>query len=151
CYVCHDFLERVNQPLYFHEFLERIAPWGLKVVADSEMARSVFAAPEVLRQALARLSGDLTRQELYYDLMSGRMLRRSLLCHERVELLPAPSDAAVEGLLAALRVMPGSVWPGVSIMGNETFRTGRGETVTIDEPLERAALRVLGEESPRAL
>jgi methyltransferase-like protein/SAM-dependent methyltransferase len=150
-YVLHEFLETVNQPLYFHQFVEQVASWGLKVVADAEMARSPFAAPDVLRQALARLSSDPARQEQYYDLMSGRMFRRSLLCHERAEALSVPSAAVVEGLHAALEVMPGSLRPGLTGTGNETFRNRRGETITIDHPVVKAAVLELDEQYPRAL
>jgi SAM-dependent methyltransferase/methyltransferase-like protein len=150
-YILHEYLEAVNDPLYFHQFRERIAPWGLKVVADSEIPRSTFASPEVIRQALARLSSDPARQDDYYDLLTGRMFRRSLLCHARVEVLKVPSDAAVEGLHAALKVMPGSLRPGPGLAADETYRNVRGDTVAIPHAIVKAAVLVLGELYPQAL
>jgi methyltransferase-like protein/SAM-dependent methyltransferase len=150
-YVCHDFLEEVNQPLYYHQFLERIAAAGLKAVADAVFSKNACAAPAPLKAALGRVSDDPERRDGYVDLLLGRRFRRTLLCHQAVALLPEPSEAAVEGLQAAMSVPPGSVPPEVSAGRRETFAAQGDQVVTLDDPVLQAAVRVLGEQYPRAL
>jgi SAM-dependent methyltransferase/methyltransferase-like protein len=150
-YLCHDFLEAVNQPLYYHQFLERIAAEGLKAVADAEFSRMACVAPKSLRAALGRGSQDPARQEGYLDLLRGRGLRRTLLCHGEVELLSMPSESTVERLQAAAKVVPGSLTPALSASVFETFQNWLNQAITIDHPVIKAALIVLGEHYPAAL
>jgi methyltransferase-like protein len=78
----------------------------------------------------------------------GRSFRCTILCHEGVALFSGPSEAAVEGLLAALKVVPGSISPGFSAGVIETFQNWRDQVVTIDHPVVKAAVVVLGEHYP---
>jgi methyltransferase-like protein len=85
------------------------------------------------------------------DLLIGRSFRRTLLCHQGVELLPEPSEAAVEGLQAAMKLAPGSLSPEVPAGTAETFWVRGDQSMTLDHPVLQAAVRVLGEQYPRAL
>ena len=149
-YLLHEFLEEANNPLYYHEFLEAAATAGLMAVADAEFPKNVCATPPAVREALARMSADRARQEQYYDFWMGRSFRCTVLTHAGVRLLTEPSEAAVEGLQAAARVVPGSLPPGFLPAGREveTFRNWRDQIVTIDHPVVKAAIVVLGEQYP---
>jgi SAM-dependent methyltransferase len=68
-YLLHDFLEEVNHPIYYHQFLESVATVGLKAVADAEFTKNACVAPEPHKQALERMSHDQARQEQYYDFL----------------------------------------------------------------------------------
>jgi SAM-dependent methyltransferase len=152
-YLYHDYLADVNQPVYYHQFLERIAVEGLKPVADARFFMNACAAPEPIRAALDQVSDDPARREEYLDLLLGQNFRRTLLCHQEVALLGAPSAAAVEGLQAALYVAPGALSPEIPAGTAETFpaRGDQAVTVTVDHPVLQAAVRVLGERYPRAV
>ena len=150
-YLLHEFLAEVNQPLYYHQFLERIAAEGLKAVADAEFSKMACVAPRSLRAALGRGSQDPARQEGYLDLLRGRGLRRTLLCYGEVELLAVPTESAVERLQAAAKVVPGSLTPELSATVFERFQNWLNQAITIDHPLIKAALIVLGEHYPTAL
>jgi methyltransferase-like protein len=150
-YLLHEFLEEVNEPLHYHQFLERIAAWGLKAVADAEFFTNACMAPEPIMAAIAKLSADPSRREQYFDLLHGRPFRRTILCHEGVESMSEPSEAAVEALQAALKVPHGSLSPGFSAAMPETVRNWRGQPVTIDHPVVKAAVMVLGEQYPRSV
>jgi methyltransferase-like protein/SAM-dependent methyltransferase len=150
-YLYHDYLEDVNQPVYYHQFLERIEAEGLKTVADAEFSMNACVAPGPIRAALRRVTHDPARQEEYLDFLRGRPFRRTVLCHREVALLSEPSVAAVEGLQAALKVVPGSLDPGFSASMLETFKNWRGQAVTLDHPVIKAAVLVLGEHYPSAL
>ena len=150
-YLLHDFLEETNQPLHYHQFLECVAARGLKAVADAEFFTNACMAPAPIRAAIAKMSKVPERQEQYFDLLHGRPFRHTILCHEGIEFLPAPSEAAVEELQAALKVVPESLRPGFSAAVHETFQNRLGQPVTIDDPFIKAAVVVLGEHYPRAL
>jgi SAM-dependent methyltransferase/methyltransferase-like protein len=147
-YLLHDFLEEANYPIYYHQFLELVATAGLKAVADAEFTKNACVAPEPVKNALERMSHDPARQEQYYDIWFGRSFRCTILCHAGMTLCSGPSEAAVEGLLAALKVMPGSISPGFSAALIETFQNWRDQPVTIDHPVVKAAVVVLGEHYP---
>jgi methyltransferase-like protein/SAM-dependent methyltransferase len=149
--LCHDYLEDVNLPVYYHEFLERIAGEGLQAVADAEFSMNACLAPEPVRAALRRVTDDPARQEGYLDFFRGRTFRRTVLCHREVALLGEPSVAAVEALQAALKVLPGTLSPGFSASVPETFQNWRNQAVTLDHPVVKAAVVVLGEHYPSAL
>jgi SAM-dependent methyltransferase len=150
-YLFHEFLEEVNQPLYYHQFLERLAAKRLKPVGDAEFSGMACVAPEPIKSALMRMSDDPARQEEYLDFLRGRTFRRTLLCHDEVELLPEPSVAAVEGLQAALPMTPGSLPAELQADVVVSFQDRRGHAITIDDPVLRAAILVLGERWPRSL
>jgi methyltransferase-like protein/SAM-dependent methyltransferase len=150
-YVFHEFLEEANHPLYYRQFLEAVAAKGLKAVADAEFPKNACVAPPPIKQVLERMSPDPVRQEQYYDFLIGRTFRSTILCHEGRKLLARPSEAAVEGLAAASKVMPGSLGPGFAAAGSETFQNWRNQPVTIDHPVLKAAVVVLGENYPGAV
>jgi methyltransferase-like protein/SAM-dependent methyltransferase len=147
----HDFLEEVNDPFYYHQFVEKAAAAGLKVVGDAEPSKMPGLAPDLFRKALGRMSDDPARQEQYVDFLCGRTFRRTVLCQEGVELLPAPSADMVEQLQPALYLHPGSLSPDLRACAAESFVNWRGQTVTIDHPIVKAAALVLAERYPRAL
>jgi methyltransferase-like protein/SAM-dependent methyltransferase len=150
-YVFHEFLEEANHPLYYREFLEAVATRGLKAVADAEFPKNACVAPRPIKEVLERMSPDPARQEQYYDFLMGRTFRSTTLCHEGRKLLSGPSAAAVEGLAAASKVMPGSLRPGFAAAAIETFQNWRNQPVTIDHPVLKAAVVVLGENYPCAV
>jgi methyltransferase-like protein/SAM-dependent methyltransferase len=150
-YLLHEFLAEVNQPLYYHQFLDRAATAGLQAVADARCSENACLASGPVKEVLERMSGDPARQEGYLDFLRGRTFRRTLLCHQGVKVLSGPAVAAVERLQAALKVIPGSVSPGFSGDMIERFRNWRDQVVTIDHPIVKAAVVVLGEQYPRAL
>jgi methyltransferase-like protein/cyclopropane fatty-acyl-phospholipid synthase-like methyltransferase len=150
-YLFHEFLEDVNQPLYYHQFLEQITPKGLKPVGDAEFSKMACMAPERIKGALGRMSDDPARWEQYLDFLRGRAFRLTLLCHEDVKLLPAPAVEAVYGLQAAVFVPPGSLSPVLFGYTLESFPNARGQTITLDHPVLKAALLILGEQWPRSI
>jgi hypothetical protein len=149
--LLHEFLEAANHPLYYHQFLERVTTAGLKAVADAKFSKNACVAPEPVKAALGQMSDDPVRQEGYLDLLRGRTFRRTLLCHEGVDLLPGPSVAAVERLQAALHLPPGSLNPEFSVDLIEGVRDASNQAVTIDHPVIKGAVLVLAEQFPHAM
>jgi SAM-dependent methyltransferase len=81
----HDDLSPVNEPVYFHEFVEHAAGHGLQFVAEASMVASSYSgiAAEA-RRVLATLD-PITRQQ-YLDFIRCRRFRQSLVCRDEVSL-----------------------------------------------------------------
>ena len=79
----HDDLSPVNEPVYFHEFVDHAARHGLQFLAEASMVASSYSgiAAEA-RRVLATLD-PITRQQ-YLDFIRCRRFRQSLLCRDEI-------------------------------------------------------------------
>jgi SAM-dependent methyltransferase len=141
-YLCHEFLGVANQPLYYHQFLERIAPAGLKALADTELSRMECFAPEPLKAALGRMSDDPARREGYLDLLGNRTFRRTLLCHEGVELTTqvSPTKARNEATWASSDVQIGRC----RAAARACWRSSRSQCPQVSTVASRATIPTWG-------
>ncbi len=84
-YLLHENLETFNNPLYFHEFVERARNKGLQYLGDSNFsAMTPHSFPDGARKALAKVP--MVQMEQYLDFLRNASFRNSLLCHADVEL-----------------------------------------------------------------
>jgi methyltransferase-like protein len=123
----------------------------LQYLGDSLFSTMAVCVPPHIRATLERLSPDPLEREQYLDFLACRMFRRTLLCHDHVKLTAAPCPEAVETMKALALVAP--VSPDMDVRSNApaTFRKGDGSTVSIDQPLLKAALIVMHEHWPQAV
>jgi methyltransferase-like protein/SAM-dependent methyltransferase len=151
-YILHEYLEETNEPLYFHQFVERAQRHQLQYLAESDfstMAASGFA-PQV-GETLRRLAPDIVRQEQLVDFLRNRSFRQTLLVHaeRKVERQIAPERVHVlwaSALVQAQRKAP-DLRPGVL----EKFSTATGTTITTSNAITKAALMVLTERWPQSV
>lgn len=100
-FVYHEHLENANDPIYFHEFAERLSRHGLAYLADTEFSVTYPGnfPPEIV-QTLARVTDDHVRIEQYLDFLLNRSFRHSLVCRRE-----APVDRRLSASrLASLHV-----------------------------------------------
>ena len=150
-YLFHEFLEEVNRPVYYHEFVAQAAAAALKPVAEARYSKTACAAAEPVKAVLANISDDPTRREVYLDFLHGRSFRRTVLCHAGIDLLPTPSATAVEELRIAMSLPPGRLNPEIAVDTIEGFRDASNQVVTIDHPVLKGAALVLAENFPQAI
>ena len=82
-YVCHEHLEEVNEPLYFHQFAERAAAKGLQYLGEADLCAMAPANfPPEVQEVLRMLAADVIHLEQYMDFLRNRTFRQTLLCHE---------------------------------------------------------------------
>ena len=84
-YLYHEHLEDVNQPFYFHEFVDRLSAAGLQYLAETDLPGmlSENLAPEI--SAMFEKT-PMLRQEQYMDFLTNRMFRCTLACRAGVQL-----------------------------------------------------------------
>lgn len=147
-YVFHEHFEDVNQPVYFEQFMEEAAAVGLQYVDE---ARPTAKDGEVTSQILAQIESwadNRLAKEQYLDLVRNRSFRRSILCHEGLDVSREPLARVVPSLFASCLCHPESA---SGQEGAEVFRTLDGSSATTSHPVVRAVFHVLSGKSPAVL
>ena len=151
-YIAHEHLEPTNQPLYFHEFIQRVEAHRLQYLADADFGTMLATnfAPGAA-QELMRLAPGFVRQEQYMDFLRNRMFRQSLLVHDdqpvKRKIIPERLRSLhVSGSFEAVAADPQQQSPGVS-----TFRGAGGARMQTANAVTKAAIEILTERWPRAV
>jgi methyltransferase-like protein len=147
----HDHLERVNHPLYFHQFAAQADAIGLRYLGDVQFSRMLAKfLPKAAHDALADLP--IIAQEQYMDFLRNRAFRRTLLCHAEVTLERNLRADMMRGFHVALAMaLP---WEHIDLDSDDpvSFKLeGQGLKLASAEPIVKAAVRRLAEHWPEAL
>jgi hypothetical protein len=149
-YVFHEYLEGVNHPVYFHEFVDHAATHGLQYLWEAYVGElGSDLRPEVI-QAVRGLTPDLIGQQQYIDYLTDRPFRSSLLCRAAIALdrtIPPERITAFQFVGAAA---PDSDRPEIGSTKSEVFRTREGAGVETNHPVFKAALACLAGRAPEA-
>ncbi len=149
-YVYHEYLETINEPLMFSDFMAQAANHGLQYLCEVDLA-SMF--PTVLGAPAAEFVEQfdtLVEQEQCLDFLRARNFRQTLLCHEACSLqreftldlldsFSLYSNLAPPKKLDLRRVKPA---PFSSVDGNR---------FPVEQPLTKAALQLLFQVYPDAV
>lgn len=147
-YFYHEYLETVNQPMLFSEFIQQAGQHGLQYVCDTELY-TMFASSlgDQAAPFIDRFE-DLMEQEQYMDFLRGRGFRQSILCHDAVN-----PDYDIDVSLLEQFAVYADVQPQQKNRkrGPRTFLTAAGERFTAEQPLTAAVLTNLGNSYPDAV
>lgn len=132
----HDELEVVNEPCYFHEFLEQTARHGLGYVAEADFSTGLPASlPDETAANLLALAQPNGESGQYLDFVVNRTFRRSLLCHKEVALTPAIEMDVLDTLYFAAHVQ-GQLAEGTDPEdASVVFAAPDGAKLTSDHPV----------------
>jgi methyltransferase-like protein/2-polyprenyl-3-methyl-5-hydroxy-6-metoxy-1,4-benzoquinol methylase len=148
-YFWHDSLAEINEPIYFHEFIERAEAHGLQYLAEAQfpsMLASNYAAP--ITEALNQLGRDIIEMEQYMDFVRNRMFRQTLLCRREVKLNRALGPWTATSFRIASSLRPLNSQPNHGSGEIETFAGPNDSRIAISDPVVKAALAKLGEAWP---
>ena len=151
--IFHDYLADMNAPVYFHQFMRHAAGHGLHYLAEADFFEMrAHGYPPSVAAALDELGAhDLIAKEQYLDFLRGRAFRQTLLCHLDVPLDRTLAPERVSGLSVASPVQPRASAPDIHSAAAEEFVGLKGAAMTINHPVSKAALCVLGEQWPQAI
>jgi len=144
--VIHDDLAEVNEPVYFHEFVEHARRHGLQFLAEAQFSSMQLGGypPEVAAAVRAAAGEDSISVQQYLDFLKCRRFRQTLLCHGEVQL-GEPAAERVRRLWAASPAQPAST------AGEEQcFETPDGAAMRTTLPLAKAAIAYLASIWPAA-
>ncbi len=155
-YVFHDFLEEVNLPLYFHQFVERMAGYQLRHLGEPWLEELADHFSPELQQALQQLVADPARRGQYVDFLVGRTFRRSLVGHATSgngagSLGGGASASNLTGLYVAALTRHVSPQPDVRSSAPEAFLREDQATISTSLPTLKAALVALVGAWPAAM
>jgi SAM-dependent methyltransferase/methyltransferase-like protein len=148
-YLYHEHLEEVNYPVYFHQFAERAAAHRLQYLAEAQPTALPITLSPSARETLERISVDLIHGEQYLDFVRNRTFRRTLLCHAAIPLQRPPRPQTVLHLQLAARLQPNAPTVDLDPRTAVEFQSVEKISLTVQDPLLKAALVYLLEVWPR--
>jgi SAM-dependent methyltransferase len=151
-YLLHDYLEEVNEPVYFREFMGRAAAKGLDYLAEAEVAAMApdRFAPEGAGTVRPPAS-NVIEAEQDEDFVRGRSFRQTLLCHRGRAPARVPVPGSLAGLHVASPFRPVPPGPDSPASATTAFHDPRGRTFSATDPVLTAALLCLAQSWPCAL
>lgn len=82
-YLFHEHLESFNEPIYFHQLVERATEKGLAYLGDSDIATMwIGNFPNEIAETLNRIAPNIVQREQYSDFVRNRTFRQSLFCKQ---------------------------------------------------------------------
>jgi SAM-dependent methyltransferase len=140
--VFHDDLGGVNDPVYFHQFMEHAQGHGLQFLAEAEyFSMQLGGFPgEVVDTIRLLARGDRIREQQYLDFLKCRRFRQTLLCHHGLRLEDPSGAHRVTRLCVASPARPVRDNPDVRSDAEEEFRSDDGASMTTNLPLAKAAM-----------
>lgn len=151
-YLFHEHLEDVNEPIYFHQMVERLARHELAYLGDADVPTMQLRqyAPEAAA-ALERIVSDLVSMEQYMDFVRNRQFRATLVCRADVPLQRNLDGASVQDFAVAFAPGPErkpiDLSPGLS----QEFVASGSLKVSSSRAFTKAALLLLREQWPRSV
>jgi methyltransferase-like protein/predicted O-methyltransferase YrrM len=150
-YLYHDFMETVNRPLYFKDFISQAEQHGLQYLANAEFAAPDDDLPKETMQLLFDLTENIVEVEQYLDFLTNRTFRQTLLCHQDVSVSRTLNPDYLETLYFASRIQPAAANPSLYSDDPETFEAADGKTLSTPHPATKAALIYLEQVWPQSV
>lgn len=151
-FLLHDELAEFNDPVYFYQFAEQIAEFGLQYVSDAHFQTTLAGnLPPHVARTLQKIVKDNIALEQYLDFLYNRTFRQSLLCHAGATLNVQVTPARLEKFFISSMTQPANPDLQLDQPRPEQFRASDGNTLTTDHPLAQAAMLHLAEVWPQAI
>jgi len=149
-YLFHEYLESVNEPVLFTEFMARAGRHDLQYLCEADL-QSMFAS--TLGDAAVTLIerfDDVVEQEQYIDFLRNRNFRQTLLCLADQALVREITLDRLDGLALFSNLSPPKK-VDLRRRKEAPFKAPDGTRYPASHPLTKAALTCLAEAYPDAL
>ncbi|MBW2445989.1 MAG: methyltransferase regulatory domain-containing protein [Deltaproteobacteria bacterium] len=148
-YLYHDYLERSNNPIYFHDFITQAERARLQYLGNAQLSSMIPAVMHKKAQSVFK-NRSLVQQQQYSDFLLNRSFRLTHLCHSNVELNRTLTPATLEPFHPQPAGAPGPVEPDGESAPAWGLRFGT-KNVRTNKPHEQTAVQALADSWPRAL
>lgn len=150
--MVHDELAEINDPVYFYEFIEHASGFDLQYLVESAFSKVMpnNLAPKVLEQ-LRKMSRDAIEMEQYLDILKNRAFRRTLLCHQEIEVNRILKPDIVFDLNLVSGAMSVDKKSEDLPENTSQFEGNDGAVFSTDHPLTKAAFSHLNQIYPLAV
>jgi cyclopropane fatty-acyl-phospholipid synthase-like methyltransferase/methyltransferase-like protein len=150
-YLYHEFLEEVNYPLYFYQFMEQATDNGLQYVGEAWFHTRLDNLPRKVRETIENISPSLIHKEQYLDFLRARTFRRTLLCHRSVALTRRPDVDRLLGMSVSAHVWPLELPVDAATSATVEFQTPQGEKISTNHPAIKTMFAMLFDARPQAI
>lgn len=148
----HDDLNPGARAFALYEVLAAAERHGLQFLAEASFPNVYGGAKEPARQMLAQIPvEEVARREQVLDMLIGRAFRETLLCREAVPLRRGIRADALRPYYLSADVRSAARQPEPESPGAERFEFHEGVGLSVDLPLCKAALGILGEIWPASI
>jgi SAM-dependent methyltransferase len=149
-YVLHEYLEEVNDPIYFQEFAARLARHGLVYMADGRVNGINVPNHPVMQRFLTETASDRVLREQYMDFLTNRAFRRALVVRAGQPIDFSQMERRLENMQIMSHCKPASVPPqGTSVPELKFPHPTAGHISTRDNGM-MAGLLHLAKAAPQA-
>ena len=151
-YLFHDYMEVVNAPIYFHQFIDRADQNNLQYLGEANFP-TMFSHgfSEGINRTLEEISRDIVQKEQYMDFLRNRLFRQTLLCHKCLNLNRTLDSESLAGLLISSDTVPEVETRDLSPGVIQKFRISDGTVVETENPIIKAAFWILRESWPKVV
>ena len=155
-YLYHEHLEEVNDPVFFHDFIDAAKARGLQYLGEARVGTMVtgnFGAD--VEKTLRKLASDQIQAEQYMDFLRNRMFRETLLCAggHTVNWSVVPDSLRALHVASAARPLlaDGQTELNLANEDNVTYRSPNGLTMSTNRPLLKIAMHLLQAAFPASI
>jgi len=149
--IMHDYLEKVNEPVYFHEFARQASNVGLQYLGEAHFPDMfVHRFSKTLRNMVLSHSDDPLEREQFLDFALVRTFRQSLLCHADVPLDRSLRPERLLSLRVASNAKPDRHPVAFGDATEVSFQRSKSHLKTCD-PLLKTVMMLLVEAWPNCL
>ena len=149
----HDDLDEISTPFLLHQMVGDAARHGLQYLGDATFSRrDLTKLNDETRRILDQFpASDFMARDQYQDFIEGHGFRRTLLCHDDIELRRQLAPDFVRGLHLSSSAKPVSNNADVTANDAMEFKTDQGASLSTAHPLTNAAILHLGSRWPEAV
>ena len=151
-YLRHDSLAEINEPVYFHQFVEQAERHGLQYLAEAEFA-SMLANnyPPAISETLDRLARNIIELEQYMDFVRNRLFRQTLLCRREIKLNRSLGPWSPAPFHIASSLKSANPKPDLGGTQAEAFHSNTHLTLSTTQPVVKAGLTLLRRQWPLSI
>lgn len=151
-YLIHEYMEVINRPFYFHEFMEIAHQHHLQFLGEAEFGTMLNSTlPSEIGGQVEQMSHDIIQNEQYLDFIRKRQFRQTLLCRSDLNLNRKLDAALLKTFRVAGKTIPDRTPVDLSPGVTHTFRTTQQASAQTNDPMTKAAFLVLNDIAPNPI
>jgi len=149
-YLFHEYLEEINTPILFSDFIRSAMSHGLSYLAESDLYTMFHSTLSEGAASLVEFLDDLIEQEQHMDFLRYRYFRKTLLCRSEVSLNRNLDLNQIKEYAISAYLLP-VISADLTQIVTEDFACPDGTRFSVSHPLTKAALSYLAEIYPDAV
>jgi methyltransferase-like protein/2-polyprenyl-3-methyl-5-hydroxy-6-metoxy-1,4-benzoquinol methylase len=153
-YIRHEHLENDNNPVYFHQFIERAESHDLQYLGEAQFGVMAIAAAQGIKaevwNTLLQVCQTTTEREQYLDFLRNRQFRQTLLVHKDVMIDRSLNPEHMAPLYVGSMARPKAAM-NLQSTDPEEIELPSGASMPVRLPLVKAAMTHISEIWPASI